>query len=407
MSNSTLVDYTRMSPYYTKMTDKKNEKITIHHMAANITVEACGANFQTRGGASNYGIDSDGRVGLYVDESNRAWTSNSVDNDSQAVTIEVANDGGAPDWHVSDKALAKLIDLCVDICQRNGIEYLNYTGDETGDLTMHCWFASTGCPGPYLKSKFPYIANEVNRRLGVTDIVIPDKVGSYDEGDQVKLVTGAKYSNGTSCPDFLFKMNLYIREVSGKYYTISPYKTGSVSGMVHEKYLTPLSGSTTTSTSTTVTKQETAQTVSNALQEGDEISLIPGSKYTTGKAVPNWVLKMKLYCRGITGDTIKFSIFKIGPITGYVDRKYVLKEGQTTVTEEAEKTPAVEETAPSACPYLVNVTGTVNVYAGAGRSYKVKRTITGPGVYTVVKVKNGFGELKAGGWVDVSRVKNV
>ena len=83
-----------------------------------------------------------------------------------AITIEVANDGGA-NWHVSDKALAKTIDLCVDICERNGIKELKFTGDKTGNLTMHKYFAATACPGPYLESKFPYIAEEVNKRLGV------------------------------------------------------------------------------------------------------------------------------------------------------------------------------------------------------------------------------------------------
>ena len=75
---------------------------------------------------ANYGIDSKGRVGLYVEEKNRAWTSSSPDNDNMAVTIEVANDEIGGDWHVSDKALEKLIDLCVDICKRNGIEKLNF-----------------------------------------------------------------------------------------------------------------------------------------------------------------------------------------------------------------------------------------------------------------------------------------
>ena len=65
----------------------------------------------------------------------------------------------------ANKALAKLIELCVDICKRNGIKKLNYTGDKSGNLTMHKWFANTDCPGPYLSSKFPYIANEVNKRL--------------------------------------------------------------------------------------------------------------------------------------------------------------------------------------------------------------------------------------------------
>ena len=163
---SKLVDYTKISPNSSART-AKIDTITIHHMAGNLSVESCAAVFQStsRKASSNYGIGSDGRIGLYVDESRRAWTSNSMENDRRAVTIEVANDGGAPDWHVSDKALASLIDLCVDICQRNGIERLNYTGDTTGNLTMHKWFAATSCPGPYLGGRFPYIAAEVNKRL--------------------------------------------------------------------------------------------------------------------------------------------------------------------------------------------------------------------------------------------------
>lgn len=171
MSNSALADYTNISPNKTVMTGKVNRKITIHHMAGKVTIEQCGAGFANpnRKASANYGIGSDGRVGLYVDEGDRSWASSSSANDGQAVTIEVANDGGAPDWHVSDTALAKLIDLCEDICRRNGIEQLNYTGDASGNLTMHKWFAATACPGPYLESKFPYIAGEVNKRLLGTD----------------------------------------------------------------------------------------------------------------------------------------------------------------------------------------------------------------------------------------------
>lgn len=171
MSNSSLVDYSRISPNKTSMANKVVKKITIHHMAGNLTVEACGAGFAqaSRKASSNYAIGADGRVGMYVEEKDRSWASSSSDNDGQAVTIEVANDGGAPDWHVSDTALAKLIDLCVDICQRNGIDKLNYTGDKTGNLTMHRYFAATACPGPYLESKFPFIAECVNQRLSGTD----------------------------------------------------------------------------------------------------------------------------------------------------------------------------------------------------------------------------------------------
>ena len=168
MSNSSLISYTKISPNSTSPRKKPIRKITIHHMAGNLTVEQCGAVFAptSRRASSNYGIGTDGRIGMYVEEKDRAWTSSSPDNDNQAVTIEVANNTLGPNWTVSDKAMTSLIDLCVDICKRNGIQRLNFTGDKTGNLTMHCYFKSTLCPGPYLKSKFPYIASEVNKRLG-------------------------------------------------------------------------------------------------------------------------------------------------------------------------------------------------------------------------------------------------
>lgn len=172
MSNSKLINYTRRSPNCNIPRNHRIDTITIHHMAGNLTVEQCGELFANpnRQVSSNYAIGTDGRVALYVDEANRSWCTSSPENDNRAITIEVANDkpSDAGGWHVSDKALAKLIDLCVDICKRNGIKKLNYTGDKSGNLTMHKWFAATGCPGPYLSSKFPYIANEVNKRLNAT-----------------------------------------------------------------------------------------------------------------------------------------------------------------------------------------------------------------------------------------------
>ena len=150
MSNSSLVNYTKISPNKTILSNKVIKKITPHHAAGNVSVETMGSMFASPDAqaSANYGIGSDGRVALYVDEKDRAWTSSSAANDSQAVTIEVANDGGAPNWHVSDKALNKLVDLCVDICRRNGIKQLNYTGDSTGNLTAHKMFTATVCPRP-------------------------------------------------------------------------------------------------------------------------------------------------------------------------------------------------------------------------------------------------------------------
>ena len=200
MSNSPLVNYTAISPNSSNPRNNKIKKITIHHMAGNLSVETCGRVFngKNRQASSNYGIGSDGRVGMYVEEKNRAWTSSSPSKDNQATTIEVANDGGAnTNWHVSDKAIAKLIDLCVDICKRNGIASLNYTGDANGNLTRHNMFANTTCPGPYLQSKFPYIASEVNKRLNGSSASVPSNdISSKSVDELAKEVIAGKYGNG-------------------------------------------------------------------------------------------------------------------------------------------------------------------------------------------------------------------
>ena len=168
LSNSSLVSYTKLSPNYSSRNGAKIDRIVIHHMAGNLSLETCGRIFSdgSREASSTYGIDSNGKVGLYVDEKNAPWTTcNYWDCDRYAVTIEVANDEIGGDWHVSGKAMIALINLCVDVCKRNGIKKLNFNGTKSGNLLMHKWFWATACPGPYLESKFKYIADEVNKRL--------------------------------------------------------------------------------------------------------------------------------------------------------------------------------------------------------------------------------------------------
>lgn len=167
MSNSPLVSYTKISPN-TYGYRGVPTKITIHHMAAvNASLKTIGDIFakSSRKACSNYGIDSKGNVALYLGEDYAPMTSSNKANDMAAVTIEVANSKGAPNWEISDMAYAKLVELCVDICKRNGIQKLNFTGDKNGNLTMHCMFTATACPGPYLKGKMSKIADEVNARL--------------------------------------------------------------------------------------------------------------------------------------------------------------------------------------------------------------------------------------------------
>ena len=190
MSNSALVDYTRLSPNRSHPRNHTIDKITIHHMAGNLSVEGCGSVFAnaSREASANYGIGSDGRVGLYVDEGDRSWASASPSNDNRAVNIEVANSSTGGDWPVSDAAYSKLIDLCVDICQRNGIKALNYTGDAKGNLTEHRMFMATTCPGPYLHARMGRIAAEVNKRLGKTSPAkAPAKTNNTTKEDTIHM----------------------------------------------------------------------------------------------------------------------------------------------------------------------------------------------------------------------------
>lgn len=174
-TNSPLINYTKISPNKTPNRNHVIDTITIHCMAGNLSVETCGNVFAnpSRKASSNYGVGSDGRIGLYVDEKDRSWCSSNAANDHRAITIEVANDGGAPDWHVSDKALAALINLVADICKRNGIKKLLWKADkkligqvDKQNMTVHRWFAAKACPGDYLFNKHGYIADEVNKKLG-------------------------------------------------------------------------------------------------------------------------------------------------------------------------------------------------------------------------------------------------
>lgn len=174
MSNSPLVSYTKLSPNHSGKRNHVIDTITIHCMAGNASVETCGALFAdpTRKASSNYGIGSDGRIALYVDEANRSWCTSNAANDHRAITIEVANNGGAPDWPVSDKAYSALLNLLTDICRRNGIKKLLWKGDKSligqvnkQNMTVHRWFAAKACPGDYLYNRHGQIAAEVNKRL--------------------------------------------------------------------------------------------------------------------------------------------------------------------------------------------------------------------------------------------------
>ena len=182
MSNSKLVEVTIYSPNCNVPRNHAIDRITPHCVVGQCTAEALGELFANpdRQASSNYGIDRDGRVGLYVDEANRAWTSSSPENDNRAVTIEVASDTEAP-YRMNEVAYKKLIVLCTDICKRNGKTKLLWFGDKNKTLayqpkademvlTVHRWFAETICPGDWLMARMGHLAETVTAALNPNHI---------------------------------------------------------------------------------------------------------------------------------------------------------------------------------------------------------------------------------------------
>lgn len=165
MSYSKLVSYVKLSPNATRPRTQKIDTVTVHMVVGQASVESLGALFAKpeRQASSNYGIGSDGRIACFVEEEDRSWCTGSRENDHRAITIEVASDTKPP-YAVNDKAYAALLDLLEDICRRHNMK-LRYTGDKTGNMTLHKWFQATDCPGQFLEERHSAIAAEVNRRL--------------------------------------------------------------------------------------------------------------------------------------------------------------------------------------------------------------------------------------------------
>ena len=201
-TNSSLVTYTRISKNSNPRTGKIC-RISPHCMAGNLSVETCGNVFANGKASSNYGIGSDGRVAMYVEEKNRSWCTSSKDNDHQAVTIEVANSAGASQgWPVSTQAWNSLVLLCADICRRNGKTKIIWLGDKNKTLaykpaddemviTAHRWFAAKACPGEVLYNRFNELVESVTKLIQPVPTVPegPEPV----ETPQPEVVTDEQY----------------------------------------------------------------------------------------------------------------------------------------------------------------------------------------------------------------------
>lgn len=258
MSNSSLVNYTRISPNRTYgRTSIKT--VAIHCMAGHLSVESCGNLFASsaRAASSNYGIDDKGRVGMYVEEKDRSWCTSSRYCDMRAITIEVASDSKSP-YSVTSAAYEKLIELVADICRRNGIKRLLWSDDkkvrlagvESGYVQVHCDYKNKACPGEYLMGHMSDIVNKVNAKLGVSTSVVTNvsHETSYTKKDfirDVQSATGAKV-DGIAGPETLSKTptlsakknrrHAAVRAVQKYLYALGYEEVGKADGITGAKF---------------------------------------------------------------------------------------------------------------------------------------------------------------------------
>ena len=229
MSNSSLVQV-KVPAHpgnYTVGRKSKITEITIHHMAGVLSAEGCGNIFATpgRGGSSNYGIGNDGKIALYVDESNTSWCNSNWESNCRAVTIEVSNSSLGGDYPVSDKALNSLIKLVADISKRNNIKLV-----KGKTLTWHSMYTATTCPGNYLRGKIDYIieqANKINSKVELKIEDIPNKKIVLNKDANLWDLNFTSYNNVKSVKSFkkgdVMEVSAIVHHPIGAKYYLTEY----------------------------------------------------------------------------------------------------------------------------------------------------------------------------------------
>lgn len=241
MGYSALTNVAIMSPNHSGSRYNSISKITIHHMAGNLSIETCGNVFlnPNRQASSNYGIGSDGRIACYVDEENHPWTSANWENDDRAITIEVANSETGGDWPISQAAYASLIRLCADICNRYGI-YPYYDGTPSATLTEHCMFVATNCPGPTIHAMQVnhVIENDIRAAMAGGAISTPQSTQPVngDVEDLARRAIAGEFGNGdarrAALGDMYSAVQACINEIYGGIQTTPTYSLDDVARRV-------------------------------------------------------------------------------------------------------------------------------------------------------------------------------
>lgn len=388
-------------------------KITPHHMAMVCDAKRCAQAHKNGNAASaTYYIGNDGKICGGVSEDRRPWTSSNRENDFLAVTIEVSNSKAGEPWPVSDAAFASLVRLCVDICKRNGISKLNYTGDANGNLTRHNMFAKTACPGSYLQGRFPELAKLVNAQLSPQPQPTPTPQPADNERkiwDYLLSRIGNEYGVAGMMGNLYGESHLQPNNLQDSY--------NKRLGMTDDEYCAAVDSG--------------AYSKDKFVHDGAGIGL---AQWTF------WQRKENLYNakggRSIADLDMQLDFLWWELSTGYKTTLNALKtatsvyNASTVVLTQFEKPSNQSEAVRlkraeygegyykkyakgsgghPVCPYITRVTATVlNVRKGPGPNYPIVTTVKKAEAFTIMEVIGEWGRLKSGvGYINLNYTEPV
>ena len=450
-TNSPLVVYTKLSPNHSGQRTHSIDRITPHCVVGQLSTESiCGCFISPdRQASCNYCIGSDGRVSLCVEEKNRSWCTSSRENDQRAITIECASDSKHP-YAFRDAVYTSLINLCIDICKRNGKKMLLWLGDKEKTLnyipksdemvlTVHRWYANKSCPGDWMYARMGDLASKVTAALNAdtkptdtTPIETENNTPAVDVTDPEKTIWNtlqAAIGNAYGTAGLM-----------GNLYAESALKPGNLQntgnkalGMTDEQFVAAVDSG--------------EYSADKFIHDGYGMGLAQWTYYTRKQALLNFV---KAAGKSI-GDLETQLAFLLQEIKGYTSvwntlttttsvreasdvvlKKYERPANQSesvqvkragygqqyydkyaaadTTTPTAPTTPA-EEPAVS-FPYKVRVSiDDLNIRRGPGTNY-ASRGYTGAGVFTIVDEADGPGatrwgllksyQSKRNGWISLN-----
>ena len=198
---SSLVDFVKISPNNSGQRTHTIDRITPHCVVGQWDVSTFGSYFSNPQvkASCNYGIAKDGKVALVVEENKRSWCSSSNENDQRAVTIECSSEK-TPPYAFNDAVYNKFIDLCAEICRRNGKNTLLWLGTKEATLsynpkpnemvlTVHRWFKQKACPGDWLMARMTDLATKVTNKLKGTTTDTPAVTPTKSEFPYIVQIT--------------------------------------------------------------------------------------------------------------------------------------------------------------------------------------------------------------------------